>query len=330
MANLQNCSQKFFAILKLMNYHKNLYFYKKESMHLKENDLVALISPAGYLSEVSVVGQAQKLLDKWGLQSYVGTFALQQNGHFAGTDSERLMDLQSAMDHPDVKMIWALRGGYGSIRIVDQLDFTKFKQAPKLLMGFSDITILHQKILQEGFESLHGFMPIQLKSKISREVIKQTKNALFGRAINYQFKTGPLTSDFSSVQAVVLGGNLANLYSLLGTDLDLDTRDKILFIEDVGEQLYQIDRMMIALNKAGKLAGLKALLVGQFTSIPTNTPSFGQSYEEIVLEQTKSYNFPVIFDAPIGHITNNYPLMLGRKVRLQKEHNIINLFQPAN
>jgi len=298
-------------------------------MFLKENNLVALISPAGYLSDQSVMEQAQNLLSKWGLRSYVGKHALQQSGHFAGSDEERLADLQLAMNNPEVKMIWALRGGYGSIRIVGGLDFTLFKQQPKLLAGFSDITILHQKILKNGFESLHALMPVQLKNKIDRQVIKQTKNALFGRAISYSFSLSPFTTGFSEVSGIVTGGNLANLYSLLGTDLDFDFKNKILFIEDVGEQLYQIDRMMIAQKKAGKLKDLKALLVGQFTDIPKNEPSFGKSFEEIILEHTSGYKYPVIFDAPIGHITDNYPLMLGRELKLQKQDNMISLYQPS-
>ena len=295
-------------------------------MKLQENDLVALISPAGYLSDKQVVNQAIGLLNKWRLRSYVAPNALKQYGHFAGTDQERLSDLQAAMDNPEVKMIWALRGGYGSIRIVDQLDFTQFKIQPKLLVGFSDITILHRKCQQQGFESLHALMPVQLKNKISKDVIRQTKMALFDNHVAYRFKTNTFTTDFTEVTGEVTGGNLANLYSLLGTNLDFDTNDKILFIEDVGEQLYQIDRMMIALKKAGKLKNLKALLVGQFTDIPDNEPPFGKMLEEIILEHTPNH-IPVIFKAPIGHITDNYPLFLGKKLTITKQNDTIHLSQ---
>jgi len=284
-------------------------------MFLQNNDLVALVSPAGVLPDNQVAEKAQSLLQKWGLQSYIAPHALKQNGHFAGTDAQRLKDLQEAVDNPDVKMIWALRGGYGSIRIVDDLDLSALQKQSKLLTGFSDITILHQKWQQAGHESLHAFMPVQLKDKISREVVKQTKNAIFGRDIRYSLKKHPVTTNFNQVKAPVTGGNLANLYSLLGTDLDFDTSGKILFIEDVGEQLYQIDRMMIALKKAGKLDKLKALLVGQFTDIPKNEPAFGKTFEDIILEHAGT-NYPVIFEVPIGHITDNYPLMLGRDLEL--------------
>ncbi len=295
-------------------------------MKIKTNDLVTLVSPAGFLPDKKIVDKAANLLKKWGLRSYVAPNALKQYGHFAGTDQDRLSDLQTALDHPEVKMIWALRGGYGSIRIVDRLDFSKFKQYPKLLVGFSDITILHQKLQNQGFESLHALMPVQLKDKISKDVICHTKMALFDNHIAYQFKTNTFTTDFTEVTGQVVGGNLANLYSLLGTNLDFDTRDKILFIEDIGEQLYQIDRMMIALKKAGKLKALKALLVGQFTDIPDNKPAFGKSVEEIILEHTDN-TIPVIFKAPIGHITDNYPLFLGKKLKITKQNDIISLSQ---
>ena len=295
-------------------------------MNLQRNDLIALVSPAGYLADKQVIDEAINLLNKWGLRSYVGPNALKQYGHFSGTDQERLSDLQAAMDHPEVKMIWALRGGYGSIRIVDQLDFTQFRKHPKLLVGFSDITILHQKLQEQGFESLHALMPVQLKDKISKDVIRQTKMALFDNHVSYQFKINPFTTDFKQVSGQVIGGNLANLYSLLGTNLDFDTNDKILFIEDVGEQLYQIDRMMIALKKAGKLKPLKALLVGQFTDIPDNNPAFGKSVEEIILEHTDS-SIPIVFNAPIGHITDNYPLILGKNISITKQNDTIHLSQ---
>ena len=301
-------------------------FAKNKAMYLQNNDLVALVSPAGYLSDQQIVNQTQKLLEKWGLRSYVAPNALKQSGHFAGTDQQRLSDLQAAMNNPEVKMIWALRGGYGSIRIVNQLDFTLFKQNPKLLVGFSDITVLHQKFQQEGFESLHALMPVQLKNKIPKEVIKQTKKAMFENRTSYSFDTNSFTTDFTEVSGKVIGGNLANLHSLLGTNLDFDTAGKILFIEDVGEQLYNIDRMIIGLKNAGKFDNLKALLVGQFTDIPENKPAFGKTVEEIVLEHINP-GIPVIFNAPIGHITANYPLIFGKNLTITKQNNTIHLAQ---
>jgi muramoyltetrapeptide carboxypeptidase len=224
-------------------------------------------------------------------------------------------------------MIWALRGGYGSIRIVEQLDFTNFDKSPKLLVGFSDITILHLKWQQKGYRSLHGLMPVQFKDKIPKNVIRQFKNALFGKNISFRFDFNEHTTDFTSVSGILTGGNLANLYSVLGTDLDFSTTGKILFIEDVGEQLYAIDRMIIALKNAGKFDEINALLVGQFTKIPKNQPGFGKTYQEIILEHTKSFDFPVIFDAPVGHITGNYPLLLGHKAEIIRQNDEVLLQQ---
>jgi len=297
-------------------------------MHLQKDDLVALVSPAGALPDTKVVELAQDLLQSWGLKSYTAKHALHRSGVFAGTDTERLTDLQNALDNPQVKMIWALRGGYGCIRIEDQLNFEKFKKHPKLIAGFSDITVLHVKLQQMGYESLHSFMPVQLLKDMPSDVLLQTKHAFLGNPVQYRFKKHSLTSKFESISGVPIGGNLAILYSLLGTHLDFDTNEKILFIEDVGEQLYQIDRMMIALKKSGKLQNLKALLVGKFTDIPENNMPFGKTYQEIILEHAASH-YPVIFEAPIGHVQENYPLILGRKVILQNSGSEINLFQPG-
>lgn len=291
--------------------------------------LVALLSPAGYLTDNQVVVQAQNLLQNWGFKSYVAPHALQQHGHFAGTDAQRLSDLQQALDNPEVDIIWALRGGYGSVRIVDRLDFTAFKKHPKLLVGFSDITILHNRLHQLGFPSLHALMPVQLLQNPSDEVLLQTYNAMSGKAFGYEFDRNEHNRNEQAFSGTLVGGNLANLYSLLGTPLDIDTSNKILFIEDVGEALYNIDRMMIALQKAGKLASIKALIVGQFTSIPDNDPAFGKTYQEIILEHTVSYNFPIIFNAPVGHITNNYPLMLGAELQVEIKDNKVD-FQQFN
>ena len=297
-------------------------------MFIKENDWVALVSPAGYLEDKTVADKAKSLLKKWHLQSYTAPHALLQYGHFAGTDEQRKSDFQDALNRPEVKMIWALRGGYGSIRIVEDLDFSVLKKKTKLIVGFSDITIFHIRLHQLGYESVHAFMPVQLNKKIGKKIIKQTKNALKGLSINYSFTSTSYNSHFKQVEGVVIGGNLANLYSVLGTSLDFDTDEKILFIEDVGEQLYQIDRMMISLKKAKKLRNLKALLVGQFTDIPPNQPKFSKSYQEIIKEHANG-NYPVIFNAPIGHTHQNFPLILGRKLVLTNNGHKINIYQPG-
>ena len=293
---------------------------------MSESNLVALVSPAGYLSDKKTIEQAKALLESWGLSYYVGKHALSQHGHFAGTDKQRLSDMQTALDNPEVAIIWALRGGYGAIRIAEQLDFTIFNKHPKLLVGFSDITIFHALWHNLGYKSLHALMPVQLKQNIKQDVLLQTHKAMTNQGFEYAFPYSKYNQNLSDFSGIVVGGNLANLYSLLGTDLDIDTAGKILFIEDVGEQLYNIDRMMIAMKKAGKLKDLKALLVGQFTDIPDNEPSFGYTYQEIIKEHTADYDFPVIFDVPIGHVADNYPLMFGAKLQVKIEKNQI-IFQ---
>ncbi len=285
-------------------------------MFVQKGNTIALLSPAGPIPDDLAIKNAQKLLTQWGLKPVIGKHALAKKGHFAGTDAQRLSDLQEALDNPNVKMIWALRGGYGSVRIVDDIDFTKFIKNPKLLVGFSDITVLHSKINQLNIPSLHALMPVQFKDAIADEVLQQTQNAFFGKTFDYTFNASKYNKNSQEVSGVVVGGNLANLYSLLGTSLDIDTQDKMLFIEDVGEQLYNIDRMMISLKKAGKLVNLRALVVGDFTDIPKNTPYFGKTYQEIILEHTADYDYPVFFEAPIGHIPDNYPLLLGEKLEI--------------
>ncbi len=291
-------------------------------MHLQKNDLVALVAPAGSLSDDIAVRNAQKLLSDWGLKSMLGKNVLKQSGHFAGTDIERLRDLQDALDNQDVKMIWALRGGYGTNRIVDELNFSEFKKHPKYIVGFSDITILHSKLHNLGFQSIHALMPVGLKDNISQDVLQQTKNAFFGSPVQYVFSKNIKNKNTENIKGIIVGGNLANLYSLLGTNLDIETKDKILLIEDIGEQLYQIDRMIISMKKAGKLENLKALFVGRFTDIPDNNPEFGKTYQEIILEHTQTYDYPVIFDVPVGHIADNYPVIFGKEVRLSVGKNL--------
>ncbi len=296
-------------------------------MELKKGDLVALIAPAGQLSDKSVVFDAQNLLEQWGLKAIIGKNALQKQGYFAGTDEQRLYDLQMALDTPEIKMIWALRGGYGTNRIIDKLDFSEFKKHPKIVAGYSDITVLHSKLNQINIPSYHIFMPVNIKENIDKNVIELTRKAIFGENFSYHFQASNYNKNIKKIIGIPVGGNLAILYSMLGTDLDIDTNNKILFIEDVGEQLYQIDRMIISLKKAGKLDNLKALMVGQFTQIPENEPYFGKNYQEIILEHTKSFDYPIIFDVPTGHITNNYPIIFGKEILIQKDKDDIIISQ---
>ena len=291
-------------------------------MKLKKGDQVYLVAPGGLINNPNIVDKAEELLDHWGLKVKKGKHILKHKGHFAGSDQERAEDLQNALDDRNTKLIWALRGGYGTNRILDRVDFTGFKKNPKMIAGFSDITLLHNKIQNLGFPSWHTFMPVNLSSAIEPNVIEQTKNAFFGKKLEYKFPSSSYNKNpKEEIIAPITGGNLAILYSTLGTPWEVDTKDKILMIEDIGEALYQIDRMMISMEKAGKLSQLKALLVGQFTDIPQNTPSFDQNYQEIILEHTKNYDYPVYFDFPAGHIQNNFPVILGQRASIKNKNN---------
>ncbi len=297
-------------------------------MKLKQGDQVFLVAPGGFIKNRSIVDKTVKLLKKWGLHAKTGKHIFKRQGAFAGSDNERLEDLQTALDDPQTKMIWALRGGYGTNRILDSLEFSGFKKNPKIIAGFSDITLLHNKIQKEGFPSWHTLMPVNLDEQIDEEVLKQTYNAFFGKPLHYKFDISPYNKgNFTKIKAPVTGGNLAILYSTLGTPWEVDTRNKILMIEDVGEQLYQIDRMIISMKKAGKFDKLKALLVGQFTSIPENQTSFEQNIEEIILQHTGGENFPVIFNFPVGHIPGNYPVILGKDAVISAENNQLSFSQ---
>ncbi len=297
-------------------------------MKIKKADQVYLVAPGGFIKDSSVIEKAEELLQKWGLKTKKGKNILKREGRFAGTDKERLEDLQEVINDEQTKLIWALRGGYGTNRILDQLDFSPLKRSPKIIAGFSDITLIHNKMQNLGFPAWHTFMPVNLSSPIDKEVVNQTKNAFFGKPVEYHFPRSSYTKfDKSQIEGIVTGGNLAILYSALGTSWDIDTTDKILMIEDVGEALYQIDRMIISLKKAGKFDGIKALLVGQFTQIPKNDPAFGQTYQEIIQEHTKDFDFPIIFDFPSGHIQENYPIIFGKKALLKNNRHKITFLQ---
>ncbi len=313
--------------ISIFDIDKKIITFTKKTMKLHKDDKVALISPAGFLLDDTAVSDAVQLLKNWGLKPIIGKNAMNRNGYFAGTDKERLSDLQQALDNPEIRMIWALRGGYGTNRIIEKLDFSKYIQNPKIIAGYSDITVLHTKLTILKIPSFHIFMPVNIKENINEEILELTRRSIFGEQVNYQFKNSEYNRNFKNVEAEVVGGNLAILYSLLGTNIDINTDDKILFIEDVGEKLYQIDRMIISLKQSGKLSNLKGLLVGQFTNIPKNEPKFGKSFQKIILEHTKQYNYPIIFDVPIGHITQNYPLIFGQKLSVEKKDNIISFHQ---
>lgn len=283
--------------------------------YLKKGDLVALVAPAGYIEKDSSVVLAEKLLQSWGLKAIRGKFVLEQDASFAGTDAQRLQDLQEALDNPKVKAIWAIRGGYGSMRILTQLSFEKFIKNPKWIIGYSDITALHNTIHNLGYKSIHGAMPINLlkENKSTEKAIDSLHNALFGKDLEYIFPSSSKNT-YGSAGGVIVGGNLSLLQSLLGTPYQIKTKDKILFIEDIGEELYRIDRLLQSLKLAGVFKNILGLVVGGFTDIQSDKDQKELTYQEVICQVLDEYDFPIIFDMPAGHIDENRALILGSEI----------------
>lgn len=285
--------------------------------HLKKGDTIMILSPAGRIRDRKGIETATELANHWGLVVFYGNHLLSEEGSFAGSDKDRLEDLQKALDDPSIKAIWASRGGYGTVRIVDDLDFSKFAQNPKWIVGFSDITILHNKLNQLGYQSIHAHMPVtlELENPEQKESIKSLHRALFGKKLEYK-----ISKEESSREGVgsgkLVGGNLSIVYSMLGSDTNLKMKGKVLFLEEVGEALYHIDRMMISLKRAGYFEQCTGLIIGDFRIKENKGNPFGKTLEEIVLEATEGTDFPIVFDFPAGHLDDNRTLIMGSKVEL--------------
>jgi muramoyltetrapeptide carboxypeptidase len=284
----------------------------KTAAYLKKGDTVLLIATARKVSEEEL-NPAILILKKWGLKVELGANIFKKKNQFAGTDLQRAADLQWAIDHPKAKAVLIVRGGYGTIRLMDKVSFKPIRKAPKWFVGYSDITSIHNELNNNEVQSIHATMPINFtKNKAATESLK---NALFGININYPFKNNSLNK-IGNGEGELVGGNLSLLYALAGTKNDLYTKNKILFIEDLDEYLYHIDRMMLQLKRSGKLKKLKGLIVGGMSEMKDNSIPFGKTAEQIILECVAEYNYPVCFSFPAGHIEENTALYLGKKVAL--------------
>lgn len=283
---------------------------------LQKDDTILLISPAGKITQQEVFPTVT-LLENWGLNVKIAPHSFSENYRFAGTDAERLSDMQMALDDANVKAIYCNRGGYGSIRIINKLKFTAFMKKPKWLIGFSDITVFHSYFnTMLKCETLHAPMPVNLsKFAVPKPTIENFRKALFGEALQYQISPHALNV-FGEATGELVGGNLATLCNLIGTSLSYTTKGKILFIEDVDEPIHKIDQFLWALKFSGKLASLNGLIVGSFTNIDTR-PEFGKSVEELIYEAVVPYGYPVAFGFPVGHSSQNYSLYIGHKVSLK-------------
>ena len=233
---------------------------------------------------------------------------------FAGNDDARASLIQEYIDSDDIDAIFCVRGGYGTVRIIDKLNFDKFLKKPKWIVGYSDVTVLHAKLQSLGCESIHATMPINYADN-SQAALDSLFNFLKGEKISYEIDSTPINI-YGTAEAELTGGNISVLYSLLGSNIFPDTDGKILFLEDLDEYLYHIDRMMTALVRAGKLDSIKGLVVGGLTKMHDNKIPFGMTAEEIILEKVRDKNIPVCFNFPAGHIDDNRALILGRKAKL--------------
>jgi muramoyltetrapeptide carboxypeptidase len=289
--------------------------------YLKSGDTIAIVAPAGILKDrQATVQKAKKLVESWGLKVVLGKNLFNQNNHFSGTDDERCQDFQDALDNKNIKAIWAARGGYGSVRILDKLDFTKFKQNPKWVIGYSDITALHNQVHNQGFQSLHALMCVSLTKDLGdvKEAVSTFKSAIFGAPENYNLK-GSKYNRVGETTGELVGGNLTMLHTMLGSNTSIDTSGKILFIEEIGEYKYHIDRMLQSMKRAGYFDNLNGLVVGDMSRMRTNTTLWGSSVEQLILDALKEYDFPIAFNMPAGHEKDNRALVLGKTVKLNVE-----------
>ena len=279
---------------------------------LQKGDTVAIVATARKNIDDNLKF-ATDLLTSWGLNVKVGsTIGLDMN-QLAGTDEQRAKDFQDQMDNPNIKAIWCVRGGYGTVRIIDLLDFTKFKKSPKWVIGFSDVTVLHNHLNTMGFKSIHGIMPVS--SKATEEAKESFRKSIFGEKLSYKIDTHNMNR-FGKATGTLVGGNLSILYSLLGSKSAIDCHDKILFLEDLDEYLYHIDRMMMNLKRCGCLENLKGIVVGGMTKMKDNDIPWGKDALEIIQDITKNYKIPVIYNFPAGHIQDNRTLILGNNVSI--------------
>lgn len=291
---------------------------------LKIGDKIGIISTARKIT-LEELSLTIKTLESWGLKVVLGANLFAADNQFSGTIQQRSADLQIMIDDKNIKAILCARGGYGTVQIVDNIDFSNLKNNSKWIIGYSDVTVLHSHLHNLGIASLHATMPINFE-KNTKESLDSLKNSLFGNENSIECKAHPFNR-FGKINAEIVGGNLSILYSLLGSDSDINTDGKILFIEDLDEYLYHIDRMLMNLKRNGKFTKLKGLIVGGMSGMNDNDIPFGKTAEEIISEQTKGYDFPICFGFPAGHLDDNRCIRLGVKSVLEIYENGVSLSQ---
>ena len=281
--------------------------------NLNPGDTIAFVSSARKVSTDDLLF-AKTRLESWGLKVVYSKNLFQEENQFSGSIVQRRQDLQEVLDTENIKAVFFVRGGYGSVQIVDSIDWSNFKRKPKWLVGFSDITVFHSHIQQNlGIATLHGPMPITYSTN-TESSIQNLKKILFGEEVSLSIKAHPFNR-VGIAETEIVGGNLSILYSLLASGSQINTDGKILFIEDLDEYLYHIDRMMYALKRAGILKNLAGLIIGGMSDMNDNSIPFGKNAEEIIRDVVSEYQYPVAFDFTAGHIEDNQPIVFGEKVK---------------
>lgn len=281
---------------------------------LQKGDTVGILATARKI-DLATLQPAVQLLESWGLNVVIGKTIGREENQLAGPDWYRATDLQEMLDNPKIKAIWAAKGGYGTVRIVDRIDFSNFKKKPKWIVGFSDVTVLHSHINNMNIKTLHAIMAISAKTA-SPQAIETLRKSLFGEKVSFAIPPHPYNKNGKATGELV-GGNLSVLYSIAGSESQFDYSGKILFIEDLDEYLYHIDRMMMNLKRAGHLKGLKAMIIGGMTSMNDNDIPWGKDALQIIQDVMKDADFPIIYNFPAGHIKDNRALMFGQVITVE-------------
>lgn len=290
--------------------------------YLQQGQKVAIVAPAKSINETEIK-MAVSIFESWGLQVVLGKNLFNTHHQFAGTDEERAEDFQEMLDKPEIRAIICARGGYGTTRIIDQLDFTGFMKHPKWIVGFSDVTVLHCHLHNLNVETIHGIMPL-LFPKQTEVSIESLKQALFGQPLKINSVLSVINK-VGSAEGLVVGGNLTLFANAIGTPSEIDTNGKILFLEEVNEYLYHIDRMMVQLKRAKKLDNLAGLIIGHFSGVKDNDVFFGQTVYEIVNDLTKDFDYPVCYNFPVGHEKHNMTVICNRLARLRVTERLVEM-----
>jgi len=296
---------------------------------LKKGDKIAIISPAGSV-EIPQLEKTLELIKSKGYEPVLGEnlYTKFQNGYsYAGTEGQRINDINWALNDPEISAVWASRGGYGCQHLVKHLDLKEFKKNPKWYIGYSDNTVIQSYLLKKGFASIHGQTIKTSSFGVTEESYELIFDILKGKKLNYKIDSNP-NNRVGETSGILIGGNLALIYALLGTPYSFDFKDKILFIEDIGENFYALDRMIMSLKLAGVFKKIKGLIIGGMTNMGSETDNkeYGESYDsfvyQLIADRVSKYDFPTVFGFPNGHIFDNRPLIIGSEINIKVDKKV--------